>query len=146
MTICLPLDYTAFCVLYQEDYLRYAHARTAEAQVSSQAVQTALEDLAQRWTAALGACPEAVAWQLLGRAVSSACRGRLRKQAAEAPDVYGVLPVAQADSALLCWVLTLPAKRAAHLMGVEEAAVCSLLSAARRRLSAARPDALLSCL
>ncbi|MFD5752475.1 hypothetical protein [Streptomyces sp. NPDC127033] len=134
LTICLPLDYTAFCTLHQDSYLRYAYARIADLEEARAVVRTALGELALVWPSALrSSCPQAVAWQLLGRLVSAA---QVRSGAASRDrSVHRILPAGPADALLLCHGLSLTARQAAALMGEEEPTVRSQLSAALRCLS-----------
>ncbi|MBT2529924.1 sigma-70 region 4 domain-containing protein [Streptomyces sp. ISL-99] len=136
LTICLPLDYTAFCLLYRDAYLRYAQARLADAETSRTVVEMALGQLALNWSAALSSCPAAVAWQLLGHLITLSS-GQAAAVATGREDIYRQLPAVQADAVILCHRLSLTPGQAAALMGVEEPAVNSRLSAALRRLPAA---------
>jgi hypothetical protein len=136
LTICLPLDYTAFCLLHRDAYLRYAQARLADAERSRTVVETTLGQLALNWSAALSSCPAAMAWQLLGRLITSSA-GQTAAAAMGREDIHRQLPTVQADAVILCHRLALSPGQAAALMGVEEPTVNSGLSAARRSLPAA---------
>ncbi|GAA2942137.1 sigma factor-like helix-turn-helix DNA-binding protein [Streptomyces enissocaesilis] len=134
LTVRLPLDYTAFCLLHRDAYLRYARARLTDAGTSRAAVEAALGQLALIWPTALSSsCPAAVAWRLLGHQITLSV-----EQAAPAAvgheDLHGRLPAAQADAVLLCHHLSLTPRQAAALMGVQEPTVSSRLNAARRGL------------
>jgi hypothetical protein len=133
--VVLPLEYTAFCLLYQEGYLRYARERVRDALMSRQIVEVALGNLATIWPTVISSPrPAAVAWRLLDALISSALRDR-RVQAAQPADaVYQLLPPAQADAVILCCRLRLSEAQAADLMGVEAPTVASQLRMAQRAL------------
>jgi hypothetical protein len=132
LLISLPLDYTAFCTLHQDAYLRYAQARIADAEASRAVVSSALGELALTWTSALrSSSPEVIAWQLLGRLV----RAAVIRSGAVGRSMHRLLPAAQADAVLLCGQLSLSVKQAAALMGEEEPTVRSRLRAGLRSLS-----------
>ncbi|MGW0561524.1 sigma factor-like helix-turn-helix DNA-binding protein [Streptomyces sp. NPDC003016] len=134
LTACLPLDYTAFCLLHRDAYLRYAQARLADAGASHAAVETTLGRLALIWPTALSSsCPAAVAWRLLGHQITLSVE-QAAPAAAGHEDLHGRLPAVQADAVLLCHRLSLTPRQAAALMGVQEPAVSSWLNAARRGL------------
>ncbi|GAA2126116.1 hypothetical protein [Streptomyces synnematoformans] len=132
LTIALPLDYTAFCLLHEENYVRYSRARVADAAAGRLAVARALGDLALAWDRALrSASVAAVAWETLRTRVRAAAR-----TAGPAPgwDPHRTLPDLQADALLLRYRLALTDAQAAQLMGVAEPVVAGQLRLARRQL------------
>ncbi len=137
LAVCLPLDYTAFCLLHRDAYLRYAQARLTDAEAGRAVVETALGQLALIWPTALSSsCPAAVAWRLLGHLITSSVEHTAPASAGR-EDVHGRLPAVQADAVVLCHHLSLTPRQAAALMGVQEPTVSSWLSAARRSLPTA---------
>lgn len=135
ITLVLPLEYTAFCLLHRERYLRYTRERVQDAWVSQKLVEAALGNLATIWPTVISSSrPAAVAWRLLDALISSALRGH-RSGAAQPVDVvHRVLPPAQADAVILRCRLHLSEEQAAELMGVEQPAVASQLRMAQRAL------------
>ncbi|MFG2960797.1 sigma factor-like helix-turn-helix DNA-binding protein [Streptomyces sp. NPDC048291] len=135
--LVLPLEYTAFCQLHQEDYLRYARERVQDAWMSRRVVQAALGQLATIWPAVISSPrPAAVAWRLLNALVSSAVPERTAPPSAQAADaMHRMLPPGQADALILRCRLSLSEQRAAELMGVEAPAVASQLLMAQRELA-----------
>ncbi|MEU6807714.1 hypothetical protein ABZ920_01540 [Streptomyces sp. NPDC046831] len=133
--VVLPLEYTAFCLLHQEGYLRYARERVQDTWMSRQIVEVALGNLATIWPTVISSPrPAAVAWRLLDALISSALRDH-RARAAQSKDVvHRLLPPAQADAVILCCRLHLSEARAADLMGVEAPTVASWLRMAQRAL------------
>ncbi|MFE4622688.1 sigma factor-like helix-turn-helix DNA-binding protein [Streptomyces mirabilis] len=131
----LPLEYTAFCLLHRERYLRYTRERVQDAWVSQKLVEAALGNLATIWPAVISSSrPAAVAWRLLDALISSALRGRRNGVAHPVDAVHQVLPPAQADVVILRCRLRLSEAQAAELMGVEQPAVASQLRMAQRAL------------
>ncbi|KAF5990779.1 hypothetical protein BOG92_001180 [Streptomyces sp. WAC00263] len=135
LTLVLPLEYTAFCLLHRERYLRYTRERVQDAWVSQKLVEAALGNLATIWPAVISSSrPAAVAWRLLDALISSALRGRRSGAAHSVDAVHQVLPPAQADVVILRCRLRLSEAQAAELMGVERPAVASQLRMAQRAL------------
>ncbi|MEU9348962.1 sigma factor-like helix-turn-helix DNA-binding protein [Streptomyces sp. NPDC048278] len=134
--LVLPLEYTAFCQLHQEDYLRYTHERVQDAWMSRQVVKAVLGNLATIWPTVISSPrPAAVAWQLLDALISSALSQRTAPPAAQTADsMHRMLPPGQADALILRCQLHLSEQRAAELMGVEAPTVASQLLMAQRAL------------
>ncbi|MFI7337222.1 hypothetical protein ACIBUY_04695 [Streptomyces sp. NPDC050085] len=144
VAIQLPADYRAFCLLYQETYLRYAQARVSEPDSSHAIVARALGLLATHWPRALTSHPAEVAWELLGSlfprprgAIDSAT---LSMGGCEV--LYRVLPANQADAVVLRHRLLLDTHACADLMGVEPFTVTCRLSLAYRSLPKTFADCL----
>ncbi|MER6738129.1 sigma-70 region 4 domain-containing protein [Streptomyces puniciscabiei] len=139
--LVLPLEYTAFCLLHQEDYLRYARERVQDAWMSRQVVEAVLGNIATIWPTVLSSPrPAAVAWRLLDALISSAIRERKSQTVARTVDaMHQVLPPEQADAIILRCRLRLSEQRAAELMGVDAPAVASHLLMAQRALSGYGP-------
>lgn len=137
--VVLPLEYTAFCLLYQERYLHYTRERVQDAWMSQQLVAAVLGNLVTIWPTVISSPrPAAVAWRLLDALISSALRDRGYAVAQPVDAVHQVLPTAQADAVILRCRLHLSEAQAAELMGVEAPAVASQLRMAQRALEAAR--------
>ncbi|MET7852320.1 hypothetical protein [Streptomyces avermitilis] len=140
LVVSLPADYTAFCLLYQDRYLRYACARVADPGLSRELVETALGSVAINWANVLAShCPAAEAWNILGSLIAQAVRGHAAPKFCNA--VYRALPPLQADLVILRHRLSLSDEQAADLMGVERPLVASQLRMAHRTM-ARRPPAL----
>lgn len=138
LIVALPLDYTAFCLLHQHNYLRYARARLQRPDLSEQSVADALGDLAVNWNGALcSAAPAARAWLLLGRRVARAARGPRTSQRADT--LHRLLPTRQADMVVLRHRLLLDHAQTAALMGLEALTVAADLAAAHRALDHTAP-------
>lgn len=130
----LPLEYTAFCLLHQERYLRYTRERMQDAGMSRQVVEAVLGNLATLWPTVISSPrPAAVAWRLLDALISSALRAAVQP-ARPVDAVHRMLPPAQADAVILRCRLRLSETQAAELMGVEAPAVASQLRMAQRAL------------
>ncbi|MGI5414244.1 sigma factor-like helix-turn-helix DNA-binding protein [Streptomyces chartreusis] len=135
--LALPLEYTAFCLLYQERYLHYTRERVQDAWMSQQLVEAVLGNLVTIWPAVISSPrPAAVAWRLLDALISSALRSHGHAVAQPVDAVHQVLPPAQADAVILRCRLHLSEAQAAELMGVEAPAVASQLRMAQRALEA----------
>ncbi|AZQ32118.1 hypothetical protein EJ357_47635 [Streptomyces cyaneochromogenes] len=133
--LVLPLEYTAFCLLYQERYLSYTRERVRDVWMSQQVVEAVLGNLATIWPTVISSPrPAAVAWRLLDALISSALRGRKPAVAQPVDAVHRVLPHAQADAVILLCRLRLSEAQAAEVMGVEVPAVASQLRMAQRAL------------
>ncbi|MET9116061.1 sigma-70 region 4 domain-containing protein [Streptomyces longwoodensis] len=129
----LPLEYTAFCLLHQERYLRYTRERVQDASMSRQVVEAVLGNLATLWPTVISSPrPAAVAWRLLDALISSALRDTALPRPVDA--VHRMLPPAQADAVILRCRLHLSDAQAAELMGVETSTVASQLRMAQRAL------------
>ncbi|GAA4027047.1 hypothetical protein [Streptomyces plumbiresistens] len=134
LIVSLPADYTAFCMLYQDRYLRYTRARVADPGLSRELVETALGSVATNWATVLASyCPAAEAWDILGSLIAQAMRGHAA--ATLYNTVYRVLPPLQADVVILRHRLSLSDGQAADLMGVEEPLVASQLRMAHRTMA-----------
>ncbi|MFI1415628.1 hypothetical protein ACH4Y0_37765 [Streptomyces sp. NPDC020707] len=134
LIISLPADYTAFCMLYQDRYLRYTRVRVADPGLSRTLVETALGSLATNWTTVLASqCPAAEAWNILGSLIAQAVGGHAATKSCTT--VYRVLPPLQADLVILRHRLSLSDQQAADLMGVDEPMVTSQLRMAHRNMS-----------
>jgi hypothetical protein len=142
LVIDLPLEYTAFCLLYQERYLRYTRARGGDPSLSRRLVETALGKVAVNWVGVLAShCPAAEAWGILGSVISTAVRGRPAVRAKPCNAVYRMLSPLQADIVVLRHRLSLDVEQTAELMGVDEPVVSSQLRMAHRNLPHALPAA-----
>ncbi len=127
----LPLDYQAFRDLTQVPYLRYAQARTGEPEAAVGAVDTVFDDLAVVWSYVLSSArAAAVAWDLLGGALARQATCCCRSPAGHA---YCLLPAPLADALVLRVHLGMGCPAAAHVMGVDTAELCGLLTLAQRR-------------
>lgn len=141
LVVSLPADYTAFCMLYQDRYLRYARVRVTDPRLSRNLVETALGSVATNWTSLLAShCPAAEAWSILGSLIAQAVRGQAAAKLCNA--VYRTLPPLQADVVILHHRLSLSDEQAADLMGVEEPLVASQLRMAHRAMSRQLPGPL----
>jgi hypothetical protein len=130
----LPLEYTAFCLLYQERYLQYTRERVQDAHTSQQVVRAVLGNLATIWPTVISSPrPAAVAWRLLDALISSAVRNGDRR-ALRADSVHRWLPPGQADAVILRCRMHLSETQAAELMGVEPPVVATQLRMAQRAL------------
>jgi hypothetical protein len=134
LAVSLPADYTAFCMLYQDRYLRYARVRVIDPGLSRTLVETALGSVATNWASVLASHrPAAEAWSILGSLIAQAVRGQTAAKFCN--DVYRALPPLQADVVILRHRLSLSDEQAADLMGVEEPVVASQLRMAHRTMS-----------
>lgn len=134
LQVTLPADYVAFCMHYQDRYLRYTRVRVADPGLSRELVETALGSMAINWTGLLAShCPAAEAWDILGSAIAQAVRGQAAASLCNV--VYRILPQLQADVVVLRHRLCLSDEQAADLLGVEESVVTSQLRMAHRAMS-----------
>jgi hypothetical protein len=134
LVVNLPAAYTAFCMLYQDRYLRYTRARVADPGLSRELVETALGSVATNWATVLASHrPAAEAWDILGSLIAQAVRGQSAANICNA--VHRVLPPLQADVVILRHRLSLSDEQAADLMGVEEPLVASQLKMAHRTMA-----------
>lgn len=130
VVVALPLDYTAFCLLHQHHYLRYARARIRRPSSAEHAVAGALGDLAITWHSALcSSAPAAWAWDLLRRRIRQAARAPF-----DTDTLHRMLPDEQADTVVLRHRLLLNYTQTAALMGLEPCTVVAHLAAAHRTL------------
>jgi DNA-directed RNA polymerase specialized sigma24 family protein len=121
----MPLAYRALREDSQHAWRRYAEARLRDAQAAKEAVDEAFCNLALIWSEALFSDRlAALAWHLLGRAVSRR-ESRPGCEAASRPPV--------ADAELLHCRLGLPIETTAALMGTEPPTVHALLSSPKNR-------------
>lgn len=131
--VALPLDYSAFCQLHQDQYRAYAHSRLGSMRLAERAVADALGDLAVNWHQALASsAPAAVAWDLLGARVRAARRSPAVPSHADT--LHRLLPALQADTALLKYRMMLTTSQSACLLGLDTSVVAGALAAARRAL------------
>ncbi|MGW2858196.1 hypothetical protein [Streptomyces sp. NPDC001205] len=132
VTIALPVAYTAFCLLHQNAYLRYARFRLGEWDAARVCVQGALGELVMMWPQMMGSArPSAMAWQVLRTWVTAAGR-RSGNRRAPLPRLSAV----QEDTVVLSHELSLPEPAIASVMGLDEGTVTShLRHAARTRAS-----------
>ncbi|MEU0248278.1 hypothetical protein ABZ192_28915 [Streptomyces sp. NPDC006235] len=134
LIVSLPMDYIAFCLLYQDHYLRYTRARVADPDLSRELVETALGSVAINWATVLASRrPAAEAWDILGSLIAQALHGHAT--ATLCNTVYRVLPPLQADVVILRHRLSLSDGQAADLIGVEESVVASQLRMAHRTMA-----------
>ncbi|MGI5372625.1 hypothetical protein [Streptomyces iakyrus] len=134
LIVSLPMDYIAFCLLYQDRYLRYTRARVADPDLSRELVETTLGSVAINWASVLASRrPAAEAWDILGSLIAQTLRGPAA--ATLCNTVYRVLPPLQADVVILRHRLSLSNKQAADLIGVEEPVVASQLRMAHRTMA-----------
>ncbi|ELP66318.1 hypothetical protein STRTUCAR8_01792 [Streptomyces turgidiscabies Car8] len=130
-----PPEYTAFCLLYQDSYLRYARARLTDPGLSRRLVERALGLVATNWASVLAShCPAAEAWDILVSVITTVVRQRPATGARPCNAVYRMLSPLQADVVILRHRLSLNDEQAADLMGVEEPVVASQLRMAHRNL------------
>ncbi|MBO8187659.1 hypothetical protein [Streptomyces spirodelae] len=62
----VPVEFAAFCALYRQRYLEYAHSRLSDARRADSAVRQALAELAEQWDQALRSPhTNAYAWRVL---------------------------------------------------------------------------------
>ncbi|WP_243082165.1 hypothetical protein [Streptomyces sp. 891-h] len=62
----VPVEFAAFCALYRQRYLEYAHSRLSDARQADSAVRQALAELAEQWDQALRSPhANAYAWRVL---------------------------------------------------------------------------------
>ncbi|MFD9338627.1 hypothetical protein ACFWBF_30170 [Streptomyces sp. NPDC060028] len=129
------MEYTAFCELHREAYVRYILTRVGDADLSERIAGTAFATLAAIWPSVISSSrPEAVAWAVLGGLVDSTLHGVHSSAPLEEDEVYRQLPVAQADVVVLRCRMALSAGQTAHLMGLEEPTVAVRLRSAGRSL------------
>ncbi|MFI0235392.1 hypothetical protein [Streptomyces sp. NPDC016845] len=142
--IQLPPAYRAFCLLYQDIYLRYAQARMGDTDTGRRVVANALGRLATHWPHALSAShPAEVAWELLSSEITRARAAVSRTGGMGACEVlYRTLPLAQADAVVLRHRIRLDTQSSADLMGVEPFTVTCRLALAYGSL----PEAFADCL
>lgn len=134
LQVALPADYVAFCMHYQDRYLRYTRVRVADPGLSRDLVEAALGSVAINWTGLLAShCPAAEAWDILGSVIAQAVRGQAAASLCNV--VYRILPQMQADVVVLRHRLYLSDEQAADLLGVEEPVVTSQLRMAHRTMS-----------
>lgn len=71
----VPVEFAAFCALYRQRYLAYAHSRLADARQADTAVRLAFAELADQWDQALRSPhTNAYAWRLLTRHIRTHVR------------------------------------------------------------------------
>ncbi|MER5881189.1 hypothetical protein ABT119_35385 [Streptomyces sp. NPDC001910] len=134
LQVSLPADYIAFCMHYQDRYLRYTRVRVADPVLSRELVEAALGSVATNWASLLAShCPAAEAWDILGSFIAQAVRSRAAARRCSV--VYRVLPPLQADVVILRHRLCLSDEQAADLLGVEESVVTTQLRMAHRTVS-----------
>ncbi|UWM47658.1 sigma-70 region 4 domain-containing protein [Streptomyces carpaticus] len=115
VSLHMPADFTAFCLLHHDRYLQYGRVRLSTVAAAEVAVETALGDLAVRWPSTLGSPrPVAVAWQILGNRMASA------PLSGDDDIFHRTLPSVQADVLVLRRCLALTASQIADLMGIDE--------------------------
>ncbi|MBQ0863513.1 hypothetical protein ACH4RA_03535 [Streptomyces smyrnaeus] len=69
------MEFAAFCALYRQRYLAYAHSRLADARQADTAVRLAFAELADQWDQALRSPhTNAYAWRLLTRHIRTHVR------------------------------------------------------------------------
>ncbi|MEW2400271.1 sigma factor-like helix-turn-helix DNA-binding protein [Streptomyces sp. NPDC046862] len=135
LVLTLPVEYTAFCLLHRERYLRYTRERVQDAWASQKVVEAALGNLATIWPTVISSSrPAAIAWRLLDALIASALRGQGANKNQQLDAVHQTLPRAQADAVILRCRLQLSEAQAAELMGVEKPVVASHLRMAQRAL------------
>lgn len=123
VTISLPVEYTAFCLLYQNVYHRYAAQRLRDVATARACVEGALGELVTIWPSVLSSArPSAVAWRVLCTWVNRAVGGGRGTP----------LPAPVADAVLLRDELHFPKAKIAAVMGLDEAAVTAHLRTAAR--------------
>ncbi|MFG3370575.1 hypothetical protein ACGF0K_37225 [Streptomyces sp. NPDC048156] len=118
--------FDAFCQCYRSIYLRYGLARLRSPGEAAQALDAALDELADTWQTVLrDPSLPASAWAVIASHVSA------RQQT---PLWGGLVPHEDADMLLLRYRLGLSAGDAAALMGMEETAFTARLSLMLRKL------------
>jgi hypothetical protein len=136
--VALPIEFTAFCELRYEPFLRYARVHLDDLGCAEHAVRAGLGDLAITWPQVLRRpCPGEVAWH----AVKQRIRDSVREQQKGTPRakavlglIYRAVPEDQADAVVLRYLLDLTVDQAADLMGADPATVSYKLQAVQRRL------------
>jgi hypothetical protein len=123
VTISLPAEYTAFCLLHQNAYHRYAAQRLRDVAIARACVEGALGELVTIWPSVLSSArPSAVAWRVL----------RCWVNRAAGDNRTAPLPAPVADAVLLRDELHFPMAKIAAVMGLDEAAVTTHLRTAAR--------------
>ncbi|MFC6784043.1 sigma factor-like helix-turn-helix DNA-binding protein [Streptomyces atroolivaceus] len=138
LTLTLPVEFTAFCLCYQERYVRYAQARSLDAGRARQIVESVLSALVVVWPSVIASDrPSRVAWKMLTAqvawALSEADQARRRRIGDAA---HLALPPSQADVVLLRYRLSLSRGETAELMGMKESEVALELAKALDSLQA----------
>ncbi|WP_344530867.1 hypothetical protein [Streptomyces albiaxialis] len=131
------MEFSAFCALHHDQYLRYAQARLGT-RTGAALLAACLHELARLWPEVLRS-PSAPAfgWRLLASAA-----GILRAERTAGSALYQHLPATLADAVLLCHGLGLSVPEAAALTGIDECVLTGRLRLARRGLPAGTLDAL----
>ncbi|MFJ1550559.1 sigma factor-like helix-turn-helix DNA-binding protein [Streptomyces sp. NPDC088246] len=132
LTLTLPVEFTAFCLRFQERYLSYAQARSLDADRARQIVESVLSALVVVWPSVIASDrPARMAWKMLTAQVAWALddvgQGRRRWPGDAA---HLALPQGQADLVLLRYRLCLSRAEAAELMGIKESEVALELAKA----------------
>jgi RNA polymerase sigma factor (sigma-70 family) len=160
LTAALPLDFSAFYSLHHKAYLRYAHIQLGSRGQAEEAVEDVFVGLAAAWGHVLQQpSVAAYAWATLKEEVArrleipsrrlalvetaafAAVRqaSRARMEALESSlGLYAAiarLPERHYDVIVLHYVLGIPQRQVARLMGIDYGTVRSHLRSARRRLA-----------
>ncbi|MEH0407433.1 sigma factor-like helix-turn-helix DNA-binding protein [[Kitasatospora] papulosa] len=125
LTLTLPVEFIAFCLRYQERYLRYARARSLDAGRARQIVESVLSALVLVWPSVIGSDrPSRVAWRMLTAQVAWALHDADQVRWQGSGDAaHLALPHQQADVVLLYYRLCLSRAETAELMGMKESEV-----------------------
>lgn len=138
LTLTLPIEFTAFCLRYQERYLSYAQARSLDAGRARQIVESVLSALVVVWPSVIASDrPSRVAWKMLTAQVAWALGGEgqgRRRWPCDAAHL--ALPPGQADLVLLRYRLCLSRAETAELTGMRESEVALELAKAVDSLQA----------
>ncbi|MDF4252036.1 hypothetical protein [Streptomyces sp. WMMB303] len=119
------MAFTAFCVLYRQRYLEYAHNRLADARQADAVVHLAFAELAAQWDQALRSPhTNAYAWRLLSRRIRDhaprTADEREEHRGDESPADHGdhaFLPDHTDDTRVLLQDLGMPLLEATEMMG-----------------------------
>ncbi|MEW2219715.1 hypothetical protein AB0939_10470 [Streptomyces sp. NPDC006990] len=119
------MAFTAFCVLYRQRYLEYAHNRLADARQADAVVRLAFAELADQWDLALRSPhTNAYAWRLLSRRIRDHAHGAAdepgERPGGESPaghEGHAFLPDHTDDTRVLLQDLGMPLLEATEMMG-----------------------------
>ncbi|MFH8411038.1 hypothetical protein ACH4FX_40655 [Streptomyces sp. NPDC018019] len=136
VSICLPLDFTAFCQLRHAPYRRHALLRLGESAAADRAVEHALGALATDWCRTLSSRrPARHAWQILTASIEDQALSQTSAPPTAARTLYTLLPARQAD-AMLLHLQHVPPHQAADLTGLDAAMHAYYLRTAQHTLDA----------
>jgi hypothetical protein len=112
----VPVEFAAFCALYQQRYLEYALSRLADARQADAVVRRALAELADQWDQALRSPhTNAYAWRLLSRHVHAHAQAAQDTRTGHLDRSF--LPDHTDDARILHRDLGMPLLEATEMMG-----------------------------